>query len=1106
MKKVGILVLILVGVVGIVLWGCTTQKPSEEGNTQSSGDSGVVEKFTAPIKYEELSEGAYIGGTFVYDENEEISQLKAGLIFQLRIDKKGRYSKFGEFEKIEYGFVKIRDIDTSKVILDYLVYDNRGNEIVNRVRVVVREGEKLDLNGDGVANVEYVKAVSDGNDRVGYTNSMHLKFLTSKEFGIRTMVMAMLGQSVPRAKNVVVINPSGKMVVNFSGDNVFETNQLGIFTNEDTTNINVYYFVELDREQYPVLRVDDYLVDKESGTVYLVKGSFISEDKVSYYLEKAKEKGAFEVLYLKVSGALEDIVKKYDPKALDKFSGSTRLWSFNFNRRFGDNNYVEVGLISYGDIIVDGYVSLGWNWGPYAEAKLEAKLKTENNFRVSGRYSIGHTANFSQQVGWNSSLAFWVGGVPVSVGFGIEEVGIDFNAGVSCSFETSLRYVGEAGFWSKARLKIGDTWFESGRINNWSSEVTLPSLDLSGRISVKPYIKARVGLNVSGIEGGLWPTPYVEGELVGTAKVSSEEAFGKVDVNVYGGLSLNAYVGVGVEVFGFYLGKRWDLGRIVDWRNKLFTWTWQPERVTSLDKPILTAVKDEAYGKVSLSWTRVNKAVGFKLIRYGNGVKEKEWDMMTSTNYTDTDNLTTNKIYVYGIYAYNGNVKSTEAQSNIGTFSLISPPTNINVQGLKYGGFRITWSKFLGARMYKVYKYTNNVLEKVFVVSAEEFIDNDLVYGVNYNYAFSAINNIGEGVLSQKTTNLIPPQPDAVSNIRVDRWFSTTSIGLKWNFAEGAKQYVVERIRSNTGNIENSWVMSSNSNYIEDSSLSLDTWYIYRVISVNNAGRKATNSYFLKTPGITLDVVNVSNGMPILDSFTTNLTLNIVSKVSNSPVDMVYIQCSNSVYGSNAVYQFPTPPTTTWYFQIPVLFGKNIIKLKAVYQNTNIVEIEKVVYKYSIPTYTDRVSSFWWTYGSSVLAIQPGGNSVYIWGWDGFNPPSYSWRYAGISGARKVHVANYWNNPLFFVITLDRKLYYKGYFVYQSSTNTNLYYPNWTFIMDNVVDVNSYFSPEGEFWVCVVKGDGSVWYIGWIDYGSGWATNWTQAQLPSFFQCDRRVV
>lgn len=870
------------------------------------------------MSYEDLKQGAYIGGSIVYDEtNPDISHVRGGVIYQVRLDKRDVYAETLSFEYVQYGFLRIKSISSSEVVLDVLLYNEKGEEIVNQVNVVLAKGKEIDINGDGVADIGYESAAKDGNKREGYENANHLKFLSSKEKATRTMFMPMLNQTLGKAKHVACINSSGTMVVNFESTNVVQDGD--------------EWVVELDAKEYPLLKAGDYLVNKNNAQAYKVKGITVKQDTYLYVTTLEKDRGVIEFGYLKISGTLAEVMTKFDPEAASK--ASARLYDFNIDKSFADgtNAFIRVKLSGYADIIVDASVNWGcdWEWflkaKPWISGSFVAKVKTDNMFSVDGwyRYAYNKTWALRQSdifggltVG-SSRTAFYVGHIPVNVLFTFDEIGVTLKAESDGFLKAGARYAGELGYSVSARADTGGGSISSSPINTLKVEVEPIQVSVSGKASIKPYLRMGIGLLFAGVlGGGVDVIPSVEPEVRGEAEFSVNVLSGSFDFDLYAGAEVRGFCALGISLFDVWIGKKWDLGTVVNFRKSMYNWHWDASMVVpvSLDKPTLGVNVDNDKGMVTLSWNRVNFAVAYRIERYTNGVLE----MARSQNgliFQDIYNLKTNVPYTYKVYALNGTNRSEPAISGVVVLTPPPIPSGLTITPKKTGSFVVRWDPVSGAKSYKVYRRVDGVSNRVYTVTTNVLEDTDLTTNVSYSYAVSAVKWCGEGPVSSYVNAGTAPDPDQVTGIS-HIWRANMAITLRWNPADGAVRYRVRRTWAG-GSVE----FLTSGTEIEDASLLPDTEYTYTVTAQNYIKYGPVSaSYVIRTPGKDdpqVVVLNLTNGQKVGNTYT----IQGLAFLSNSSVKKVYVVHSAPSFISTNVISMDSG-VTNWSLPVTLRVGE----------------------------------------------------------------------------------------------------------------------------------------------------------------------------------------
>jgi fibronectin type 3 domain-containing protein len=182
--------------------------------------------------------------------------------------------------------------------------------------------------------------------------------------------------------------------------------------------------------------------------------------------------------------------------------------------------------------------------------------------------------------------------------------------------------------------------------------------------------------------------------------------------------------------------------------------------IPPLQAPTGLGVTGQTQNSISLSWTAVSGAAGYKVYRsstgsegsYGTGVA------VASTSYTDTG-LAASTSYYYRVTAYNDQGESAAASvsgttaSNDGTSQLPPPkPTGLVVSGASSGSVSLSWSGVSTANSYEVWRGNSKdgASAKIGTVTETSYTDYTVGAGAAYYYAVRAANASGSSPTSDR--------------------------------------------------------------------------------------------------------------------------------------------------------------------------------------------------------------------------------------------------------------------------------------------------------------------------------------------------------------------
>ena len=241
------------------------------------------------------------------------------------------------------------------------------------------------------------------------------------------------------------------------------------------------------------------------------------------------------------------------------------------------------------------------------------------------------------------------------------------------------------------------------------------------------------------------------------------------------------------------------------------------------------------FGVPSLYWKTVPKLV------------TKGWNDGTVNSVVFLDTVQSRLPYGLAIDA-SGNIYDTEDYYDLlraatGTGLLPPPlppplPPILNIDAT-YGLVNLAWSTVATATNYNVKRSTTSGSETtIFSTPNTNYTDTNVLDGLTYYYAVSAVNTTGEGQNSAEVSGmpLFSPTP---TNLIVTAT-NYGSISLAWAPSTGATSYNLKRSTSSGGPYTN--IVNTASLIYTDTGLDNGATYYYVVSAVNAGGENPTNS------------------------------------------------------------------------------------------------------------------------------------------------------------------------------------------------------------------------------------------------------------------------
>ena len=202
---------------------------------------------------------------------------------------------------------------------------------------------------------------------------------------------------------------------------------------------------------------------------------------------------------------------------------------------------------------------------------------------------------------------------------------------------------------------------------------------------------------------------------------------------------------------------------------------------------------------ITLSWSKVSDADGYRIYRYNSSTKK--WvgiKNTTALTYTDKS-LTAGTVYSYGIRAIDvvdGKYVYGEASNIISTLTLPGQTKNLRVGKSDSSSITLKWDKASGATGYELY-YKNASVKKFTrfaVTSATEYTIKNLKAGASFTFAVRAYAKNGSAVTFGKASNNLTASAvltlAKVQNLRLDA-FNEKAYRIRWDAVNGALGYQV---------------------------------------------------------------------------------------------------------------------------------------------------------------------------------------------------------------------------------------------------------------------------------------------------------------------------
>ena len=179
----------------------------------------LIKDISENTDYANIITQGFMGGAVIYNEsNVSLGQLDKGVVVAVRLCKAeskmvdGGKEVFWQInETAEYGLLKIDDIDREFISFSFKLYNQKGICFSN-TKHYLKIGESVDLNGDSIADIEYVLPIIK---RSGYEKATYLNFISSQH--TKTIAMYAVikeqypGESYPNG--IIGVNNNGRFII-----------------------------------------------------------------------------------------------------------------------------------------------------------------------------------------------------------------------------------------------------------------------------------------------------------------------------------------------------------------------------------------------------------------------------------------------------------------------------------------------------------------------------------------------------------------------------------------------------------------------------------------------------------------------------------------------------------------------------------------------------------------------------------------------------------------------------------------------------------------------------------------------------------------------------
>jgi fibronectin type 3 domain-containing protein len=276
---------------------------------------------------------------------------------------------------------------------------------------------------------------------------------------------------------------------------------------------------------------------------------------------------------------------------------------------------------------------------------------------------------------------------------------------------------------------------------------------------------------------------------------------------------------------------------------------------SALSAPTGLDAEANSANSITISWNPVSGASIYRI--YRSDYSYSGYTLIgtsASTLYTSSG-LAAGTTYYYKVTAYSNGVESPQSDwiSEATPYPAPSAPTGLYAEAYSASSIILEWNYVSSASVYYIYRseISYGDYAQVGLSASAEYEDYGLAAGTTYYYKVSAVNGSGgesAQSISVSATTLYPA-PSTPENARATV-NSANSITISWNSVAGASGYRVYR----SANIASGYTLvgiisTSTLTSFQNTGLSANTTYYYRVTAYGNGGESPQSDYVLaKTP------------------------------------------------------------------------------------------------------------------------------------------------------------------------------------------------------------------------------------------------------------------
>lgn len=542
----------------------------------------------------------YIGGSLIYSEsNPSISHLSPGMKIPVRLgtveeaidEETGEAILVDVEEQTKYGYIKVADISTDSINLDYTYYDNKF-ESKNEGSVTILKDGFVDIDNDGDNDLAYNQAYK----RAGMENACYLMFLSSQEDKSTTTYSLLEKQfsSNEYPGGIMGLNPEGSLLLRKKSST---TSSKSTGSNSAQVTFN---------GTTPFVGSGDYMMDAD-GSVSEIISVQTKSNTSNITTEPTDEKtivNAIPLIYFNYEGSVSTLTNtasapvskttdwstyeaalKKMQQAFDKYKRVTLINKSAWTHEIKVGDYGKISM-QIGNIKAEAglFAKYSGSWHKI-DAKVELGLLVESKNFIKAEVF----RSFSQDI-WSKEIAKI--GTTITIGPVVIDVEGPLTMGVyaggsgkfTASFNMNASLYAGAGLSANASLKtkkvlgvtvpygINSPKFEGTSTFEKNFYIdSKPQVTGTGSVYVRPYFG--MGLQIR-----LWKVVYANGMVKPYIGPQIDATLNNNTVTVKAKINYGAIVDatIGFKLWKFEKKKTWKLKDFSStlWEKTLYTKTF----------------------------------------------------------------------------------------------------------------------------------------------------------------------------------------------------------------------------------------------------------------------------------------------------------------------------------------------------------------------------------------------------------------------------------------------------------------------------------------------------------------------------------------------------